>query len=154
MKKSRRAAAILAGSISPSPPTPPSALEIRDLRAASNHAIANGDLSAVSASLADDFVVIIGDGTLLTREAYLEAFAHIFTQPIPIRYERVAATIQLSASLPLAAEHGHWIGSLPDGQVLFTGTYMAMWRHTDPGWKLRSELFVSLTYADPASSDA
>lgn len=71
-----------------------------------------------------------------------------------VRYERIVDSIDLSSSVPLAAEHGHWIGRLPDGKVFFTGTYMAMWRHTNLGWKLRSELFVSLTCADPASCDA
>jgi ketosteroid isomerase-like protein len=140
MKKSRRAAAVRS-----SRPTTPAEAEIRALRAASNLAIAARDLSALAATLADDFVVIIGDGTLLTRAAYLEAFAHTFAQPVPLRYERIADTIDLSASLPLAGEHGHWIGSLPDGNVLFTGTYTAMWRHSPAGWKLRSELFVTLT---------
>ena len=143
MRKLRRSA-ILANSTSSSAQSHPAEREIRDLRAASNRAIAARDLSGVAASLADDFVVIIGDGTLLTREAYLEAFAHTFAQPVPLRYERIADSIDLSASLPLAAEQGHWVGSLPDGRVLFTGTYMAMWRRTEAGWKLRSELFVLL----------
>jgi ketosteroid isomerase-like protein len=146
MKKSRRAAAIL--SASPSAPTLPGVREIRALRAASNRAIAARDLNAVAATLDDDFVVIIGDGTLLNRAAYIEAFAHTFAQPFPIRYERIPDTIDLSASLPLAAEHGHWIGiqsgSLPEGNVVFSGTYTAMWRHSSADWKLRSELFVTL----------
>ncbi len=145
MKKPRRAAAVLAASSPSSTPAATAKAEIRELRAASNLAIATGDLPGVSASLADDFVVIIGDGTLLSRDEYLAAFAHTFAQPVPLRYERIADTVQVSASLPLAAEHGHWIGRLPDGQIAFTGTYMAMWRHSDGGWKLRSELFVSLT---------
>jgi ketosteroid isomerase-like protein len=144
MKKRRRSASILAASTPASGPTPPAEREIRALRAASNRAIATRDLPAISATLADDFVVIIGDGTLLTRPAYLEAFAHTFAQPLPLRYERIADTIHISASLPLAAEHGHWIGTVPDGTVLFTGTYMAMWRNSAAGWRLRSELFVTL----------
>lgn len=44
---------------------------------------------------------------------------------------------------------------LPNGSTFYTGTYTAMWRHSpDTGWKLRSELFVSLTCADSASCDA
>jgi ketosteroid isomerase-like protein len=140
MKKSRRAAAVRS-----SGPTPPAEREIRALRAASNLAIAARDLPAIAATLADDFVVIIGDGTLLTREGYLAAFAHTFAQPVPLRYERIAKAVELSVSLPLAAERGRWVGSLPDGTVLFTGTYMAMWRWTAEGWRLRSELFVTLT---------
>ena len=114
----------------------------------SNQSIAAGDLSAIASTLSDDFVVIIGDGTLLSRDQYLEAFAHGFRQSAPLCYERIIDSVELSSSAPLAAEHGHWIGSVStEGhrQVLFTGTYMAMWRQSGSRWKLRSELFVSLT---------
>ena len=136
-------------------------MDIRALRAASNQAIADGDLSAVAATLADDFVVIIGDGTFLSRAAYIEAFAHTFEQPVRLHYERTADVVRVSASLSLAAEHGHWVGRLfseegegsvnrkgsvdSKGPILFSGTYMAMWRNTGSSWQLRSELFVSLT---------
>jgi len=145
MKKPGRVAAVLAASPQSSASAPAAERDLRALRAASNRAIAARDLPAISPTLADDFVVIIGDGTLLSRDAYLEAFAHTFAQPVPLRYERIADTIDLSASLPLAAEHGHWIGTLPDGNILFTGTYTAMWRRSPAGWKLRSELFVTLS---------
>ena len=118
--------------------------EIRALRAASNHAIATGDLFAISATLAHNFTVIIGDGTQLSRAAYLEAFAAIFKRTDPVRYERTPDTIDISGPLPIAAEHGHWAGTLPDGQVACTGTYMAMWRQLNSRWQLRSELFVTL----------
>jgi ketosteroid isomerase-like protein len=141
MKSSGQAAAIV--SKSSSAPTA-AEREIRALRAASNRGIAERDVAAVAATLAEDFVVVIGDGTLLTRAGYLEAFAHTFAQPVPLRYERMAEAVELSASLPLAAERGRWVGILPDGTVLFTGTYMAMWRRTGEGWRLRSEMFVTL----------
>ena len=99
-------------------------------------------------SLADDFVVVIGDGTFLRREEYLAAFAHGFQQSSPLSYERVADEICLSDALPLAAEHGHWTARVGDGRTLFTGTYSAMWRRTAAGWKLRSELFVLLTHGE------
>ncbi len=89
-----------------------------------------------------------GDGTFLSREEYLTAFAHGFQQPSPLSYERVADSIRLSDALPLAAEHGHWTGRLADGRTLFTGTYMAMWRKAEARWKLRSELFVLLTHEE------
>ena len=118
--------------------------KIRALRAASNLAIATGDLFAIPATLAANFSVIIGDGTQLSRAAYLEAFASIFKQAAPVRYQRIPDTIHISTSQPVAAEHGHWIGTLPDGTVTSTGTYMAMWRRASSRWQLRSELFVTL----------
>ena len=148
MKKRGRIAATLATSATVRAQSPSDEIAIRNLRTASNYAIATGDLHTISTTLSADFVVIIGDGSLLSREAYLEAFAHSFQQPVPLLYERIPETIQLSTSLPLAAEHGRWIGRFAEqagGQFLFTGTYSAMWRRIDSVWQLRSELFVSLT---------
>jgi ketosteroid isomerase-like protein len=148
MKKTRRAAVLLADSLVTYRQMSADETTIREARAESNRAIAAGDIAGVSASLADDFVVVIGDGTFFNREEYVAAFLHGFEQALPLSYERIADEVLLSSSLPIAAEHGHWIGRLPDGQTLFTGTYMAMWRKTEAGWKLRSEMFVSLTYED------
>jgi ketosteroid isomerase-like protein len=154
MKKTRRAAVLLAASLATYAHASPEEASIRAIRAASNHAIQAGDIAALAASLADDFVVIVGNGVLLTRDQYIAAFEHDFKTPGSVRYERIVDSVDLSSSVPLAAEHGHWIGRLPDGQVLFTGTYMAMWRHTGSTWQLRSELFISLTCTDPAACDS
>jgi ketosteroid isomerase-like protein len=145
MKKVRRAGVLLAESLAGYVRVPAEEAKIREVRAESNQAIAVRDLTGVSASLAGDFVVVIGDGTFFTREEYVAAFAHGFEQASPLSYERIADEVQLSTWLPIAAEHGHWVGRLPDGRTLFTGTYMAMWRRTEEGWKLRSEMFVSLS---------
>ena len=133
--------------------TPPDEAKIRAVRAESNRAIQAGDIQAFAASLSDDFVVVVGNGELLTREQYVAAFEADFKTPGSVRYERVIDSVDLSTAVPLAAEHGHWVGRLPDGHVLYTGTYMAMWRQTEAGWRLRSELFVSLTCADQASCE-
>ena len=148
MKKTRRAAVLLADSLAYYVRLPAEEAKIRAVRAESNRAIAAGDVAGVSASLVDDFVVVIGDGTFFTREEYISAFKFGFEQPSPLAYERIADEVLLSSSLPTAAEHGHWVGRLPDGRVLYTGTYMAMWRSIESGWKLRSEMFVSLTHAE------
>jgi ketosteroid isomerase-like protein len=145
MKKTRRIGALLADSLASYVQVPPEEAKIRAVRAESNRAIEARDLKGVAASLAEDFVVVVGDGTLLTRTQYLEAFEAGFDSPEPVRFERVVDRVDLSSTVRLAAEHGHWIGSTPDGRVLYTGTYMAMWRKTRAGWELRTELFVSLT---------
>jgi ketosteroid isomerase-like protein len=121
---------------------------IRSLRAASNKAIAASDIAGFAASLEPGFVVVTGNGSLLTREAYVSAFAKDFEDPHSVRFERIVDSIEISTSVPLAAEHGHWVGRLAGGQVMFRGTYLAMWRRSESGWKLRSELFVSLTCSD------
>src|SRR5277367_288405 len=124
---------------------------IRGIRSLSNRAIAAGDATGFAASLDKDFVVVTGNGSLLSREAYIATFAKDFEDPHSIRFERIVDSVEISASVPLAAEHGHWVGRVPGGPVLFSGTYLAMWRRTGHGWMLRSELFVSLACSDASA---
>ena len=127
---------------------------IRSIRAASNKAIKASDIAGFAASLEPGFVVVTGNGSLLTREAYVAAFVKDFEDPRSVRFERIVDSIELSSSVPLAAEHGHWVGHLPGGPDLFRGTYLAMWRRSEGGWKLRSELFVSLACSDAAACES
>ena len=119
---------------------------IRAARDRSNRGIAERNLHFIAESLDKDFIVIVGDGSLIpTRDAYLAAFKAEFASPTPLRYTRTPDTIELSASHPLASEAGHWAATLPDGTITHTGSYSAVWRRTTSGWKLRSEHFVTLT---------
>ena len=121
---------------------------IRAARAHSNRSIARRNLLGVADSLAENFLAIIGDGTFVpTRAAYLKLFKQGFDAPkTSLTYERIPDTIQLSTDNPLAAEQGHWIATDAAGNTAYTGTYMAMWHHTEDGWKIRSELYVTLTH--------
>ncbi len=127
---------------------------ISGMRHASNVAIAAGDAKSFAVSLDQDFVVVTGNGSLLSREAYVAAFAKDFEDPHSVRFERIPDLIEVSHSVPLAAEHGHWVGGVPGGPVLFSGTYLAMWRKAASGWMLRSELFVSLECKDAAACES
>jgi ketosteroid isomerase-like protein len=123
--------------------------EIRAARKASNDAIQKHDIKAFAASLDSDFSMIRGNGTAVpSRQAYIDLLAGEFADPKAVRYERIADQVEISGAAPLAAEHGHWIGTRPDGSRAYGGTYLAMWRRTPAGWKLRSELFVVLTCDD------
>jgi len=125
------------------------AAEIRAARARSNNGLATRNIQAFSESLADDVVMVRGSGVLVpTRQAYVDLIAGDFKNPDAFRYERTPDAIEISAAAPLAAERGHWIGKRAGGAAAFGGTYLAMWRRTDRGWKIRSELFVVLTCAD------
>jgi ketosteroid isomerase-like protein len=118
---------------------------IRDTRKASNAAIQRRDIKAFAASLGEDLVVTRSDGTLVpSRSAYVERFAGLFADPKAILFERIADKVAVSKALPLAAEMGHWVAFHPDGSRAYSGTYMAMWRKTTEGWKIRSELYVRL----------
>ena len=129
--------------------------EIRAVRKQSNDAIKRHDIKAFAESLDTDFVLTRGNGAFIrSREAYVDLFAKDFADPKAMRYERIAGKIELSSAAPLAAEHGNWTGTRPDGSRAYSGTYLAMWRKTDAGWKIRSELFVVLTCEDEAACAA
>jgi ketosteroid isomerase-like protein len=127
---------------------------IRHIRSTSNQAIAVGDAAGFAASLDKDFMVVTGNGSLLSREAYVAAFAKDFQDPHSVRFERIVDSIDISAAIPLAAEYGHWVGRAAGGPALFSGTYLAMWRRTAEGWKLRSELFVALACTSEAACES
>jgi ketosteroid isomerase-like protein len=154
MKKSLTGSVLLAASLACSAQTPPEEDSIRNLRSDSNRALVAGDITAFAASLAEDFVVVVGNGSFLSRDAYIAAFAKDFKDPSSVRFERIVDSIELSGALPIAAEHGHWIGHLPDGRAVFSGTYLAMWRKSEGTWKLRSELFICLACEDAQSCEA
>ena len=121
---------------------------IRAARAHSNRSIARRNLLGVADSLAENFVAVIGDGTFVpTLAAYLKLFKQGFDNPkTSLTYNRIPDTIQLSTDNPIAAEQGHWIATDANNKTVYTGTYMAMWTHTEDGWKIRSELYVSLSH--------
>lgn len=120
---------------------------IREARKTSNAAIKQRDIKAFSASLGDDLIVVRSDGSLVpSRTAYIERFTGLFADPKAILFERITDKVEVSKALPLAAEHGHWRAFNPDGSRAYSGTYMAMWRKTEAGWRIRSELYVRLDY--------
>jgi len=128
------------------------AAEIRAARQRSNQALAKRDIQAFGESLAPDFVMVRGNGVFTpSRQVSIDRFAEDFKNPNAISYERVPDQIEVSSAAPLAAEHGHWIGTRANGRRAYGGTYLAMWRRTETGWKIRSELFVVLTCDDEAA---
>ncbi len=131
------------GSTAFSQTTPES--DIRASRERSNRAIAQHNIQDFAESLTADFVMVRGSGVFVpSKEAYVKQFQDDFANPQSVRYQRTPDVIQVSSAAPLAAEHGHWVGLNPNGTVAYRGTYLAMWRHEEQGWKIRSELFVLL----------
>lgn len=120
---------------------------IRALRAQSNQAIQSRDLTAFGQTMLPDIDVTRGSGSHVSgRDSVLASVAPQFKDATFLGYVRTTDSIQISTSNPLAAEHGHWTGRFqrPDGIQTITGTYLSMWRKAEAGWKIRSELFVSL----------
>ncbi|MDE1163691.1 MAG: nuclear transport factor 2 family protein [Acidobacteriaceae bacterium] len=120
--------------------------EILRARDNSNRAIARRNLLGVKDSLGEDYVGIIGDGTFVpSRAEYLRLFKEGFDHPKQsMTYVRTPEAINVADDQTLAAERGHWVATLSNGSVAYTGTYAAMWRQTPSGWKIRSETFVTL----------
>ena len=119
---------------------------IRALRHRSNQAIAKHNIAEFADSLDSDFVMVRGSGVFVgSKKEYVALFEQDFADPHSVIYRRTPEKIDVSSAAPLAAEHGRWAGINPDGSVGYGGTYLAMWRRTDRGWKIRSELFVVLS---------
>ena len=126
--------------------------EICAARRASNEALKRHDIQAFGASLDSELIVVTGGGTFVpSRQAYMDRLEKDFDTPGALRFERIADTVDLGETGLLAAERGHWVGFQRDGSRGIGGTYLAMWRKTDSGWKIRSELFVLLNCFDKAA---
>ena len=126
---------------------PPSAAEVRAVRTRSNAAIAAHDIDGFTATLLPEVVVTTGAGGLLVgRDSVRASLARSFADPMFVTYVRTTDRVDVSGFRPLAAEHGHWTGHWRTANVdeEISGTYLAMWRRTDAGWRVRSELFVAL----------
>jgi ketosteroid isomerase-like protein len=127
---------------------------IRNARLASNAAIAAYEVSSIVATMEDSVVITRGSGARLTGKAEVaQAFIDGFAQNKDLVYVRTPDRVDVSASEPLAAEQGSWVGrwTTPDGKAATAnGTYLVMWRKTVgmldalPEWKIRSELYVTL----------
>lgn len=125
---------------------------VRAVRASSNAAIAAHDIEAFTATLLPDVVVTAGNGGVLVgRDSVRASIARAFADSTFVDYVRTTDRVDVSAFKPLAAEHGHWTGHwrTANGNEEITGTYLAMWRRTDAGWRVRSEIFVSLACRGP-----
>jgi uncharacterized protein (TIGR02246 family) len=126
--------------------------QIRAARERSNRALAMHDAKSFAASLGEDFVMVRGNGVFIpSRQAYIETIEADFRNPTAVRYERIADKIEISSVSAIAAEHGHWTATLPNGKRAYSGTYLAMWKRGDSGWQIRSELFVLLGCEDEAT---
>lgn len=129
------------------PSEAPDSVAIKALRAQSNRAIQSRNLTAFGETMLPDIEVTRGSGSHVSgRDSVLTSVAVQFNDPNFRGYVRDMDRIDISTTSPLAAEHGHWTGRFqrPDGIQTITGVYLAMWRKTEAGWKIRSELFVSL----------
>lgn len=121
---------------------------IRVRRTQSNAAIARHDVAGTVAFLDVEYQITTGDGTLAHgRSAESEAWVQEFARAADLVYVRTPASIEVSAAGGRAAEIGRWTGSwsTPAGRQEVGGRYAAYWRLVDGTWRVRSELFVTLS---------
>lgn len=126
---------------------PPSELAIRLRRAAFNRALEQADLAEIGRVLGRDAVLLTGsDSALLAgRKAQLAAWQREFAVPHDRRnhYQRTPDQVILSATEPLAMEHGRWTCTV-GGVLMASGTYAAKWRQVGGNWLIEAEVFVTL----------
>ncbi|MGY8798763.1 MAG: YybH family protein [Longimicrobiales bacterium] len=121
--------------------------QIRAVRALSNEAIARHDVPAIVATLDDEVHVTAGAGGFISGpEAMRSAFIRQFEQFDDVLYVRTITSLEIGSAAAVASERGTWVGTwtAPDGPRRAGGRYSAYWRQTDDGWRIRSELFVTL----------
>ena len=117
---------------------------IRARRKLTNRLIAAHDALRLRAHLADDMLLIVGDGDLIQgADAVVQAFAGQFADAAFIDYVRATDTVEVAQGGGRAAETGRWIGRWTGG-VELGGVYMAAWRERRGQWLLERELYVTL----------
>lgn len=123
-----------------------SEIAIRARRAAFNHAIAEGDASAIGPILARDCVMLTGtdSAVIAGRMMQVKVWKREFASVSRMVYRRVPDRIVVSPVEPIALEHGRWEGLDPDGAVLALGDYTAKWREVQGDWVIEAELFLTL----------
>ena len=127
--------------------------QVRQARLASNKAILDRKMPEYLATITPDFVITAGNGAAYTRDEFLEIWRVDFANANWLGCVRTTEDIEVSESVPEAAEHGHFtcVTRQRDGTQFYTGTYLAMWRNDGGLWRARSELFVTLSCAGSVS---
>ena len=109
----------------------------------SNAYIARHDADGMAKSMTDDFVIVRGNSTYLNgKDTIINAWKELFIKNPKVIYVREPSEIIISDNDTLAWETGRWkaMNSYSKG-----GNYSAMWRKSGNSWKLKAELFVSLS---------
>ena len=119
---------------------------IRAKRKLTNRLIAAHQAGRLRPHLADDMLLIVGDGDLINgADAVVATFASQFADPAFVAYVRTTDAVEIADDGHRAAETGRWIGSWKGG-VEVSGTYMAAWRESRGQWLLERELYITLRH--------
>ncbi|MCW5518102.1 nuclear transport factor 2 family protein [Muriicola sp. Z0-33] len=121
--------------------------QILAVRNASNQAIKSYDNEKVLSYLTDDVLITTGNGTLLSGKKALAEY--IFEGGASKMYwVRDTKEIVVNEKRGLAWESGIWNAYDPEkgDHSIIKGNYSAMWTKESQGWKIKSQLFVSLNH--------
>lgn len=119
--------------------------QIVAIRNASNEALKSYNNEKVLSYLTDDVLTTTGNGTLLSGKKALAEY--IFEGGESKMYwVRDAKEIVVNEKRGLAWETGIWNGYDPKigSHSIINGNYSAMWTKESEGWKIKSQLFVTL----------
>ena len=122
--------------------------DIRSVRSQSNAAIARHDVEAVVSFLDAEYQITVGNGKLFHgRAGEVEGWRDEFAQSADLVYVRTPESVEVSSSGERAAEIGVWVGTWTtvDGSHRAAGRYAAHWSKASGSWKIRSEIFVTLS---------
>jgi len=116
---------------------------IRDLRKASNLALAQKDVLALSKFWLNDFVQVRGNGTYLAgKDTIIKVWKETFRANRATSFIRTPTEVIVNdIDGTMAWEKGTWEGINTYSKG---GSYSAMWRKKDGEWKIQAELFVAL----------
>ena len=149
-------AALLCLVVAPPMPGQSAADEIRSLRTQSNAAIARHDVKGIVALLDVEYQITTGSGSFFQdRSADSAAWAMEFARAADLVNVRTPTSIDVSSSGGRAAEIGTWTASwsTPAGLRKAGGRYAAYWGLVNGNWRIRSELFVTLSCTGPGCSE-
>ncbi len=117
---------------------------VRARRKLTNRLIAEHQAARLRPFFADEAVVIVSDGGLITgADAIVATFAAQFREPGFGLYERSTETVEIAAAGDRAAETGRWVGRWL-GRPEMGGRYLAAWRQVRGQWVIEQEMYVTL----------
>lgn len=119
--------------------------QILAIRNASNLALKSYDNEKVLSYLTDDILTTTGNGTLLSGKKALAKYI-LDGGESKMYWIRDTKEIIVNEKTGLAWENGIWNAYDPEkgNYSIINGNYSAMWIKKSEGWRIKSQLFVSL----------
>jgi ketosteroid isomerase-like protein len=122
---------------------------VHALRAANNQAMAARDLAGTMSIVADDYVIVAGNGEIIrSAEGIRAAWSDDFRQPNIGACVREPRSIEVGrvADVLRAAESGQWRCPMTTaaGDAVYFGSYFAHWDKRSGEWRVVSDTYVGL----------